>query len=126
MTIEPWMNCRDITASIEFYTKVLDFELIVAPHPDPENFDSRHAVLSRDGDIVHLDSHGRENAVFGTQIYIRVANIDELCERFIAKGLKLTVPENGSAPVDQTWGMREIGFNDPDGNRVSYGQEIGS
>ena len=27
MAIEPWMNCRDILASIEFYTQVLDFEL---------------------------------------------------------------------------------------------------
>lgn len=125
MTIEPWMNCRDILSSIEFYTQVLDFELVVPPHPDPENFDSRHAVLSRKGDILHLDSHGRENGVFGTQIYIRVLNIDDLCRRFIKKGLELSIPSGGTTPVDQTWGMREIGFRDPDGNKISYGQEIG-
>lgn len=124
MAIEPWMNCRDIHASIEFYTKVLDFELLVAPHPDPENFDSRHAVLSRDGDILHLDSHGRENGVFGTQIYVRVTNIDELCARFIANGVTLTIPIGETSPVDQTWGMREIGFCDPDGNKLSFGQPI--
>lgn len=125
MPIEPWMSCRDILASIEFYTQVLDFELAVAPHPDPDNFASRHAVLSRDGDILHLDSHARENGVFGTQIYVRVTNVDKLCERFVAKGLELTVPAGGTTPVDQTWGMREIGFRDPDGNRVSFGQPIG-
>lgn len=124
MAIESWMNCRDIHASIEFYSKVLDFQLVVAPHPDPENFDSRHAVLSRDGDILHLDSHGRENGVFGTQIYVRVGNIDELCERFVANGLELTIPTAGKTPIDQTWGMREIGFRDPDDNRISFGQPI--
>ncbi len=124
MTIEPWMNCRDILASIEFYTQVLDFELAVAPHPDPENFASRHAVLSREGDILHRDSHGRENGVFCTQIYVRVTNIDALCAQFLANGLQLTIPTGGTSPVDQTWGMREIGFRDPDDNRISYGQPI--
>lgn len=124
MTIEPWMNCRDIQSSIEFYTQVLDFTLVVAPHPDPENFNSRHAVLSREGDNLHLDSHGRENGFFGTQIYIRVTNIDELCRQFLKNGLELTIPTGGTTPVDQTWGMREIGFCDPDGNRISFGQPI--
>ncbi|MEL6207828.1 MAG: VOC family protein [Pseudomonadota bacterium] len=125
MGIEAWMDCRDIRASVAFYTQVLDFELKVAPHPDPENFDSRHAVLSRDGDILHLDSHARENGAFGTQIYVRVTNVDALCERFVANGLHLTVPKGGTAPVDQTWGMREIAFRDPDGNRLCFGQPLG-
>lgn len=102
----------------------MDFELLVAPHPDPDNFNSRYAALSRDGDIVHLSSHARKNGVFGTEIYIRVLNVDELCEKFITNGVKLTVPVGGNRPVDQTWGMREIGFRDPDGNKISVGQHL--
>ena len=119
------MNCRDILASVRFYTEVLDFELVVAPHPDPTHFDSRHAVLVRDGAVLHLDSHGREQGVFGTQIYVRVTNVDALCARFVAAGLSLNIPAGGAEPVDQTWGMREIGFRDPDGNRLTYGQPLG-
>ncbi len=124
MSIEPVLNCRDIQASIDFYTKVLDFGIVVAPDPNPESFDSRYALLSRDGDGLHLSSHGRENAVFGAQVYIRVKNVDELCENFVANGVKLTVPDGGTTPVDQTWGMREIGFRDPDGNKLTFGQPI--
>ncbi|MEO1722405.1 MAG: VOC family protein [Pseudomonadota bacterium] len=124
MSIEPFFDCRDISASIEFYTQVLDFELAVAPDPDPEQFGSRYAAVSRGGGILHLSSHARANGVFGATIYIRVNNVDELCERFLANGLTLTVPVGGTSPVDQTWGMREIGFRDPDGNKISYGQTL--
>lgn len=124
MAIEPFLDCRDISASIEFYTKVLDFELVVVPDPDPEQFGSRYAAVSRDGDILHLSSHARENGAFGAAIYVRVNNIDELCERFLSNGLSLTVPSGGSCPVDQTWGMREFGFRDPDGNKITFGQPL--
>jgi len=124
VTIEPCLNCRDILTSIEFYTQVLDFDLAIAPHPDPKQFNSRYAALSRDGGILHLSSHARENGVFGVEIYIRGNNIDELCERFVANGVELTVPSGGRSPVDQTWGMREIGFRDPDGNKISVGQSL--
>ncbi|MEM9763381.1 MAG: VOC family protein [Pseudomonadota bacterium] len=124
MSIEPFFDCRDISASVEFYTRVLDFELAVAPDPDPQQFGSRYAVVSRSGSILHLSSHARENGVFGATIYIRVNNVDELCERFLANGLRLTVPVGGTSPVNQTWGMREIGFRDPDGNKISYGQAL--
>lgn len=124
MAIEPCLNCRDILGSVEFYTQVLDFELAVAPDPDPEQFGSRYAALSRSGDILHLSSHARESGVFGAEIYVRVENVDVLCERFIANGIELTVPSGGTCPVDQTWGMREIGFRDPDGNKITFGQPL--
>ncbi|MEO1397384.1 MAG: VOC family protein [Pseudomonadota bacterium] len=122
MTIEPFLDCIDVLASVEFYTKVLDFDLAVAPDPDPERFGSRYAAVSRNGEILHLSSHAREQGAFGAAIYIRVDNVDELCARFLANGVILTVPSGGSSPVDQTWGMREIGFRDPDGNKITYGQ----
>ncbi|MEO9826204.1 MAG: VOC family protein [Paracoccaceae bacterium] len=124
MSIEPCLSCRDIKTSIEFYTQVLDFDVAVAPHADPDQFSSRYAALSRDGDILHISSHARENGAFGAEIYIRVNNVDALCERFVANGVKLTVPSGGTTPIDQTWGMREIGFRDPDGNKITVGQSL--
>ena len=122
--IEPSLDCRDVAVSVEFYTKVLDFDLVVAPDPDPQQFGSRYAAVSRDGDILHLSSHRQENGAFGASIYVRVTNVDELCESFIENGISLSVPDGGKTPVNQTWGMREIGFRDPDGNKLTFGQAI--
>lgn len=124
MSIEPFLSCRDIEASVVFYTEVLDFDLKIAPDPDPEAFGSRYAAFTRDGDVLHLSSHPRENGAFGAEIYVRVSNVDALCARFLANGIELTVPTGGNAPVDQTWGMREIGFRDPDGNKLTFGQPL--
>ncbi|MEO0370264.1 MAG: VOC family protein [Pseudomonadota bacterium] len=124
MPLEPCLHCRDIQASVEFFTQVLDFKMVVVPDPDPTQFTSRYAALSRDGDILHLSSHPRENGAFGAEIYVRVNNVDALCAQFLANGVTLTVPERGRAPVDQTWGMREIGFRDPDGNKITFGQAL--
>ena len=124
MAIEPFFDCRSVAASVDFYTKVLDFELVIVPVPDPKQFGSRYAAVSRDGDLLHLSSHSRENGAFGAAIYVRVENVDELCARFVANGVKLTVPDGGTTPVDQTWGMREIGFRDPDGNKLTFGQSM--
>ena len=124
MPIEPFLDCRDVAASVDFYTKVLDFDLVVAPDTEPQQFGSRYAAVSRGGNILHLSSHSRENGAFGASIYIRVDNVDELCERFIENGIKLSVPDGGKTPINQTWGMREIGFRDPDGNKLTFGQAI--
>ena len=124
MPIEPFLDCRNIGVSVTFYTEVLDFDLVVAPDPDPQQFGSRYAAVSRDGDILHLSSHSRENGAFGASIYVRVENVDELCERFMENGINLTVPDGGKTPVNQTWGMREIGFRDPDGNKLIFGQAL--
>ena len=124
MAIEPFFDCRDIATSVHFYTNVLDFDLAVAPDPDPNEFGSRYAAVSRDSDLLHLSSHSRENGAFGATVYVRVDNVDEVCARFIANGIKLTVPDGGTTPVDQTWGMREIGFRDPDGNKLTFGQQL--
>lgn len=122
MPIEPFLDCRDVAASVNFYTTVLDFDLVKAPDPYPQQFGSRYAMVSRDGDMLHLSSHRREDGAFGASIYVRVDNVDALCAQFIKNGIKLSVPDGGTTPVNQTWGMREIGFRDPDGNRLTFGQ----
>lgn len=70
MTIEPFLKCKDMPASVKFYTDVLDFDLVAAPNPDPEHFGSRYAAVSREGHILHLSSHGTEDGEIGAEIYI--------------------------------------------------------
>lgn len=127
MVLEPWVNCRDMPTSFRFYTEVLGFDVVVAPDPDPASFDSRHATLRGYGGILHLDSHSRDGP-FGHSFYVRTENIDALVKTLLANGLP---PDSTSdhphlrlGPVDQTWGMREITLTDPDGNRITFGEEI--
>lgn len=127
MAIEPFIKCSDITQSLKFYTEILDFTVISPPHPDPEKFESRHAVLEREGDRIHLDSHDRK-AAFGNIIYVKVSDIDPIYKRAVESGLNTSnVGALGAlrgGPVEQTWGMKEFWVNDPDGNVVTFGHEI--
>lgn len=125
MSLEPWISCRDVNASVKFYTEILDFEIVSSPNPDPLAFDSRHAVLKRGNQFMHLDSHAREEATFGAGFYVRVENIDELFERFTTNGLSISDQNLENGPINQSWGMREFWFEDPDRNRICFGQELG-
>ena len=127
MSIEPFIKCSDLSTSLAFYTKTLDFVVRVAPDPDPEAFMSKYSLIERDGDLVHLSSHAGDG-VFGSLIYIRVNDLDSLYERFVDRGLSTQdsgeSPRVSIKPVEQTWGMKEFGVLDPDGNKLTFGQQI--
>ena len=127
MAIEPFIRCADMSASLHFYTEVMDFDIAQAPDPDPNSFMSMHAFLVRDGCGVHLSAHAGDG-VFGNVIYVRVDNIDTLYQQFISNGLNIDKPDDYPAvrikPVEQTWGMKEFGVTDPDGNKLTFGQAI--
>lgn len=124
MSISPFLRCSDIKTLLNFYTRLLDFEVVQAPGPDPEAFMSMYVFLKRQESFVHLSQHAGDG-VFGTVIYIQVDNIDELYAGFLGNGL--TAQEKSGItmePVEQTWGMKEFYVADPDGNRVRFGQRI--
>lgn len=124
MSIQPFIRCRDIQASLDFYTNKLDFEVLQAPDPDPESFMSMYAFLGRGESGVHLSQHAGDG-VFGSVIYVRVSDLDEIYSAFLSNGLK-TQEASGITmePVEQTWGMKEFYVADPDGNRIRFGQRI--
>ncbi|GAA0403780.1 hypothetical protein GCM10009133_10550 [Cocleimonas flava] len=124
MSIQPFIRCNDITVSLPFYTEVLDFNTLQAPDPDPTSFMSMYAFLERDGDRVHLSQHAGDG-VFGNVIYVNVTNLDEVYKGFTNNGL--TVKDKAGItmqPVEQTWGMKEFSVADPDGNRLTFGQDL--
>lgn len=122
MSVEPFIKCSDIKASVAFYTEVLDFEVIQAPDPDPQAFLSVYAFLTRDGSFIHLSEHAGDG-VFGSVLYVRVKCLDSLYKKYIGNGL-IQQSRAGLTmePVTQTWGMREFSVADPDGNRLTFGQ----
>lgn len=127
MAIEPTIKCSDISASLQFYTEVLDFTVAQAPDPDPNSFMSKYAFMKRDGCDVHLSSHAGDG-VFGNVLYVRVDDIDTLYQRFVTNGLNIDTPDDYPAirikPVEQTWGMKEFAVTDHDGNKLTFGQAI--
>lgn len=122
MSIEPFIKCSNIKVSFNFYTETLDFKVIRAPDSDPESFMSMYAFLERDGSFVHLSEHSGDG-VFGNVIYIRVKDLNAIYNKFVKSGLK-TQEKAGITmePVTQTWGMKEFAILDPDGNRLTFGQ----
>ena len=95
MSIEPFMKCSNMADSVRFYTEVLDFGISQPPDPDPTAFMSKYAQLVRDGDFLHLSAHAGDGA-FGSLIYVRVENVDDLFEHLKARGLN--VAKNNELP----------------------------
>lgn len=124
MSVQPFIRCSKLSASLPFYSKVLDFNILQAPDPDPQSFMSMYALLEREGDRMHLSQHAGDG-VFGNVIYIQVENIDAIYNTFIGNGL-IEKDKGGITmqPVEQTWGMKEFSVADPDGNRITFGHRI--
>ena len=122
MSIEPFIKCSQIKASLAFYTEILDFKVVQAPDPDPTSFMSVYAFLERGGSHVHLSEHSGDG-VFGSVIYVRVEDIEATYKTLIENGLEVKDKSGLTMElVTQTWGMKEFSVKDPDGNRITFGQ----
>ena len=125
MAIITTVRCRHMKTSIDFYTKVLDFQCI--EHGGDK--DPSCSALLRGGSLLLLSSHGGDGE-FGQALVILTDNVDALFHRFRARGLK--TPGNPDAPgevhegpIDQSWGTREWYVDDPDGNTLRFVEGFG-
>jgi catechol 2,3-dioxygenase-like lactoylglutathione lyase family enzyme len=121
MRIVPVIKCGDLKRSLRFYTEVLDF---ARKWPGNEEREMANGVvdLVRDGAELQLSRHAGDG-VFGSVCRAFVDDVDERYATFRARGLDTTLrPESPihTAPVDQTWGLREFAVTDPDGNGLCF------
>lgn len=119
--IVPVIKSGDLERSLRFYTEVLDFE---PKWPGYEDRQMANGVidLARDGAELQLSRHAGDG-VFGSVNRVFVDDVDERYTTFRARGLNTTQrPESPihTAPVDQTWGLREFAVADPDGNHLCF------
>jgi uncharacterized glyoxalase superfamily protein PhnB len=79
-----------------------------------------YAIADRDAVSIQLmpESQSPDTLGRGT-IYVFVAGVDALHDELRALGCSIEM-----APKDCFYGMREMSVRDPDGNRITFGQEI--
>jgi catechol 2,3-dioxygenase-like lactoylglutathione lyase family enzyme len=121
MKIVPVVKCRNLDASLRFYTEVLDFK---RKWPGEEDREMANGVIDlvRDGAELQLSRHAGDG-VFGSVNRVFVDDVDERYVTFRKRGLDTTKrPESPvhTAPVNQTWGLREFSVGDPDGNGLCF------
>ncbi len=116
MTFEklvPNLVVRDVNASVEFYTKVLGFQLDAhVPEQRPFIF-----ACVKSGNVeIFLNDHRAANiaefqtkAGFAITLYLRVTGIDDVYERVRRHGAKIVMPMK-----TQFYGVKEFAFEDPD------------
>lgn len=100
-----------------FYCDGLGFAETFAYRPDRSRADPCYLGLVRDGAEIHVSSFSGD-AVAGGVVYLVVEDVDRLHEELVRKGIPIAL-----APVDQTWGNREMYVRDPDGNSIRFTRE---
>lgn len=117
----PLLIVRDVPEAIAFYTGILDFALAFAT-PEEAPF---YAVLTRGADEMHLNLTPGEGRFGHSSAIVLCDDVDALFASFVARGLVVpTRPESPvhEAPLDQTWGTREVYVDDPSGNTLVFQQ----
>ena len=102
-------NCA---ASEDFYCNHLGFRREFAHRADPALPDPCYMGITRDSVWLHISSFSGDG-VFGAVANLLVDNVDALHAEFLAKAVAI-------APVDQTWGTREMYVKDDDGNCLRF------
>lgn len=110
----PVIAVSDSARSEDYYSRVLGFQKMFAYRPDPNKRDPCYLGVARDGVWLHLQSFKPQRAGM-TDAFLWVADVDKLYGEISARGAVIQLP-----PTDQTWGTRETGIRDPDGNVLVF------
>lgn len=111
----PVLPVSSSSAALEFYCGQLGFRQDFALRPG--GADPCYMGVSRDGVRLHLSSFPGDG-VSGCVVFLAVDDVDALHAELVAKGVPIAL-----APVDQTWGNREMYVKDADGNCIRFIQE---
>ncbi len=114
----PVLHITNAEASEAFYCGLLGFQLEFQVPANETSRDPCYLGVSRDGAVLHLSSHAGDGVVGGV-VYFLCDDVDALHAEFASKNVLIHI-----APVDQTWGVRELYVRDPDGNSVRFGAPL--
>jgi uncharacterized glyoxalase superfamily protein PhnB len=110
-SVAPIFQVANLQRSIDFYTRVLGFELgWTAGEP------LDRASLCRDSVEITIET---DAAPVRGKAYIQVSGVDEIYARAASDGANITVPL-----ADRFYGMRDGRIVDPDGNELHVGEPL--
>jgi uncharacterized glyoxalase superfamily protein PhnB len=109
----PVIAVSDSARAEDYYCRVLGFQIMSSWPPDATP-DPRYLAIARDGVWLHLQSYKPQRAGM-TDAFCWVDDVDQLHDELAARGAVVQLP-----PTDQTWGIREMGIRDPDGNVIGF------
>jgi uncharacterized glyoxalase superfamily protein PhnB len=112
----PLLHVSSAAAAEEFYCRRLGFRLEFAHRPEGVEKDPCYIGISRDGVWLHVSSFSGDG-VAGGVVNLLVDDLDGLYADFAASGVGIA-----HAPIDQTWGTREMYVKDADGNCLRFQQ----
>jgi uncharacterized glyoxalase superfamily protein PhnB len=110
----PVIAVSDSAKAEDYYCRVLGFQKMFSYRPDTSKRDPCYLGVARDGVWLHLQSFKRERAGM-TDAFLWVTDVDLLHEEVSARGAVVQL-----SPTNQTWGTRETGIRDPDGNVLVF------
>lgn len=121
----PMLNVSDIEASLEFYREALDFKVVSNPDAVKE---WRWATIRSGWTEIMLSqtesppvtrgtNHPQSGNAWSAIFYFYPDDVARLYAQVIARGYQPT------ALKDTVYGMREFSLTDPDGHRLSFGQD---
>jgi catechol 2,3-dioxygenase-like lactoylglutathione lyase family enzyme len=114
------MRCRDMAASLAFYTGVLDFQV---KYPATTSAEPVVTIVAGDAELQLSILDG----VLGNPVNVWVEGVDRLFTKYLERGLDTSSKRDSpvhQGPLDQTWGTREFYVNDPDGNTLRFCQPL--
>jgi uncharacterized glyoxalase superfamily protein PhnB len=114
----PIVRITRAEAAEAFYCERLGFHLDFCVPAGESERDPCYMAISRERALVHLSSHSNDGTP-GSIVLILCRNVDALYAEFVAKGVPIQL-----APVNQTWGMRELYVRDPDGNTIRFAAPV--
>jgi len=117
----PILGVRDMAEAINFYTGVLDFRVAFA-WPDERAI---YAGLIRGADEMHLTLAAPGTPFGHCSAMVICDDVDATFESFKARGLAVPTRAGSpvhEAPLDQSWGAREVYIDDPSGNTLVFQQ----
>lgn len=115
--IIPTLIVQDMPDAIVFFTEMLDFRLgSVLSEEVPF-----YAVLTRGSDELHLSLTSRHRPSGHGSVIVVCDDVNALFDSYRDRGLSESNRVDSPvhvAPLDQTWGTREVYIDDPSGNNV--------
>jgi uncharacterized glyoxalase superfamily protein PhnB len=116
----PILDVRNVEAALRFYVDRLGFQVDFRYEDDPNNY----AGVRRGGVCLHMqwqhEEEFRKGKAGALRIRIDVDDPDALFEEYRAKG----VLGEGAGVRETSWGTREFGLRDPDGNGLIFYHDL--